>query len=76
MNEELTPLESVKKYWEDYNEKKYSSQEGTILEGLPEKTKQEIKYASTESSGPAYLTKEQIQEIQKNILYRRKYKLK
>jgi len=42
MNEELTPLESVKKYWEDYNEKKYSSQEGTILEGLPEKTKQEM----------------------------------
>jgi len=76
MNQELTPLEAVKKYWEDYNEKKYSSQEGTILEGLPEKTNQEIKYASTELSGPAYLTKEQIQEIQKNILYRRKYKLK
>ena len=42
MNQELTPLESVKKYWEDYNEKKYSIQEGTILEGLPEKTKQEM----------------------------------
>ena len=41
-----------------------------------ETLKEEIKYASTESSGPAYLTKEQIQEIQKNILYRRKNKLK
>jgi hypothetical protein len=38
--------------------------------------KEEIKYAGTESSGPAGLTKEQIQEIQKNISYRRKYKLK
>jgi hypothetical protein len=42
MNQEITPLESVKRYWEDYNEKKYSIQEGTILEGLPQKTKQEI----------------------------------
>jgi hypothetical protein len=41
-----------------------------------ETLKEKIKYASTESSGPAYLTKEQIQEIQKNILYRRKNKLK
>jgi hypothetical protein len=36
-----TPIQIVKEYWDEYNEKKYTSEER--LDGLPEKTKQDIR---------------------------------
>jgi len=38
---EYTPKQIVKEYWDEYNEKKYTSEER--LDELPEKTKQDIR---------------------------------